>query len=194
MPWSSRVVTLVLLVTTALVAGDHVLHVGTDTLVHHWRPQIDGQTVWVVPMFAAAAVAMLALAAMLPSRSEVETWWPFVLAVVLFEIAYWATGQWGDTHGTLLTVVLVVTWIGRVAVTSAPRRTVVLASALLALTGPAVEGLVSIAGMFDYRDPDVLGVPWWLFALYLHGGPAVVAMAGVVRSARGSAVSARHAA
>ena len=34
--------------------------------------------------------------------------------------------------------------------------------------GPPFEAALAATGAFSYRQPDVLGVPVWLPALYLH--------------------------
>jgi hypothetical protein len=39
-----------------------------------------------------------------------------------------------------------------------------------ALLGPAAEALMSALGAFDYRDPDIAGIPYWLPALWANGG------------------------
>ena len=41
---------------------------------------------------------------------------------------------------------------------------------LAAALGPAGEALMSALGAFEYRDPDVAGVPIWLPALWANGG------------------------
>jgi hypothetical protein len=42
-----------------IALGDHLFHVRTGVLVHHWHPQWDGQALVVVPIFVVAAAAML---------------------------------------------------------------------------------------------------------------------------------------
>jgi hypothetical protein len=41
---------------------------------------------------------------------------------------------------------------------------------LAAVLGPIGEALLSALGAFDYSDPDVLGIPIWLPALWANGG------------------------
>ena len=41
-------------------------------------------------------------------------------------------------------------------------------AAAFALGGPLFEAALSATGGFFYRRPDLLGVPIWLPALYLH--------------------------
>jgi hypothetical protein len=44
-----------------------------------------------------------------------------------------------------------------------------MASVSVAVGGVIAESVLSGLGQFDYAHPDVAGVPWWLFPLYLHG-------------------------
>ena len=41
----------------------------------------------------------------------------------------------------------------------------------LALAGCLVEAAEIELGWFSYADPDVIGVPFWLAGIYLHGAP-----------------------
>jgi hypothetical protein len=42
-----------------------------------------------------------------------------------------------------------------------------------ALAGPATEAAIHALGAFDYTEPDVLGLPVWLPALWANGGLAI---------------------
>ncbi len=42
-----------------------------------------------------------------------------------------------------------------------------------AVAGPAVEATIHALGAFDYTEPDVLGLPVWLPALWAWGGLAI---------------------
>jgi uncharacterized protein DUF2878 len=42
-----------------------------------------------------------------------------------------------------------------------------------AIAGPAVEAAIHAVGAFDYTEPDVLGIPIWLPALWANGGLAI---------------------
>jgi len=42
-----------------------------------------------------------------------------------------------------------------------------------AVAGPAVEAGVHAIGAFDYTEPDFLGLPIWLPALWANGGLAI---------------------
>jgi hypothetical protein len=42
-----------------------------------------------------------------------------------------------------------------------------------AVAGPAVEASIVALGVFDYTEPDLLGLPMWLPALWANGGLVV---------------------
>jgi hypothetical protein len=42
-----------------------------------------------------------------------------------------------------------------------------------AIAGPAVEAAIHALGAFDYTEPDFLGLPLWLPALWANGGLAI---------------------
>jgi hypothetical protein len=44
------------------------------------------------------------------------------------------------------------------------------------------ESALSAIGEFDYLAPDLIGVPWWLFPLYLHGALVAADVVAFVRS------------
>jgi hypothetical protein len=78
-------------------------------------------------------------------------------------------------------VVLLVAWAVRVALRG-ERIVAVAAGIVIATGGVLAESALSAAGEFDYLAPDVLGVPWWLFPLYLHGAMVAADVVEVVRS------------
>ncbi|MGH2980242.1 MAG: hypothetical protein ACRDLQ_11500 [Solirubrobacterales bacterium] len=41
---------------------------------------------------------------------------------------------------------------------------------IAAIAGPFAEAALSVAGAFDYADPDLAGIPMWLPALWANGG------------------------
>ena len=47
----------------------------------------------------------------------------------------------------------------------------------LALAGCLVEAVEIEFGWFAYADPDVIGVPFWLAGIYLHGAPLALDVA-----------------
>jgi hypothetical protein len=42
-----------------------------------------------------------------------------------------------------------------------------------AIAGPAAEAAIHAIGAFDYTEPDLLGLPIWLPALWANGGLAI---------------------
>jgi len=84
--------------------------------------------------------------------------------------AYVVTGPMHHS-GSSLAVGLTAAWAVRAALRRTRSETVF--AVLLAIVGPLVEASLSALGLFTYRQPDVLGVPIWLGAIYLHAGPLV---------------------
>ncbi|QXC62768.1 DUF2878 family protein [Aquihabitans sp. G128] len=165
---------------TAISVGDHLFHVRTRVLVHHWHPQWDGQTLVVFPIFMAAAALMLAVATPFVGRTPRPSWARVVLAGACFFAAYAFTGQVGTDHPAWCLVVLLATWLLRLAF-EPHRRAAVLLGLLIGVGGGAGEAAVSALGLFTYVHQDVAGVPLWLLPLYLHGAPAVLALARLVQ-------------
>ncbi|CAN5409962.1 hypothetical protein BH10ACT1_BH10ACT1_18810 [soil metagenome] len=159
-----------------IATGDHLFHVRTRVLVHHWHPQWDGQTLLVYPLFVAAAALMVVVAAPLVEHLPRPGTPRALGAAGAFAVAYAFTGQVGVAHPGWCLTVLVATFAARLAL-EPDRRTVLAVGALIAIGGCAGEAAVSALGLFTYVRPAVAGVPLWLFPLYLHGAPAVVAVA-----------------
>jgi hypothetical protein len=128
-----------------------------------------GQPLWVPLLFGGAAVALvLGHAPWLrlgregaPRASSAR----FAASVLWFYAAYAATGL---LHGTprVLALALAALWAGRVAI--APTVDRAIAGPLYAMAGTLFESALSSTGAFHYRAPDLLLVPAWLPALYLH--------------------------
>ena len=161
--------------------GDHLFHVRTGVVVHHVKPLIDGQSIWVIPQFIVAAAVMVAVAQPAARRLPRPPIGRVVLAVVLFYAAYWITGQLGVDHPWVTLEILFATFALRLAFEHPPSRLPVLAvGVVIGLGGCVGEALNSNAGFFDYTYENVV-VPFWLFPLYLHGGAAVVGIASYAR-------------
>lgn len=88
--------------------------------------------------------------------------------LALFTSMYVATalahGEWSFALAVVLAAVALVRLV------SGSARGDWLYVAIAAVIGPAGEALMSALGAFDYRDPDVAGVPVWLPALWANGG------------------------
>ncbi|MUL49272.1 hypothetical protein FZI85_10300 [Mycobacterium sp. CBMA293] len=165
--------------TATLCLGDHYFHVRTATLRYHWTPFVDGQSVWVWLVFAAAAAAMIASSVALPLTDVPDTvpWRSIISAWAVFVAAYAISGVVGASGATALSVTLVAAWLVRIALCRQDRLVRVLYSGILAVVGVVGEGLFSMAGLFDYQLQQVVNCPWWLAGLYLHGGLALVHIA-----------------
>jgi hypothetical protein len=60
-----------------------------------------------------------------------------------------------------------------VRLTLAPARGDWAFALVAAIGGPAAEAAIHALGAFDYTEPDVLGLPLWLPALWANGGLAI---------------------
>ena len=80
-------------------------------------------------------------------------------------------------------MVLLAAWIVRI-VRRRERWAVVAVGMAIAVGGVLGEAALSAAGEFDYLAPDLLGVPWWLFPLYLHGALVATDLIAVERAYR----------
>lgn len=154
------------LLTVWMVVCDHLFHVATGTVVHFWQPQIDGQTVWVAISFGLGGIAFVVAAPRLadgpprPSRYATE--------LGLMTALYAASGWFGLDHPRAVLLAFLAIFAARLAL-SRDRGTIASVALLLAVTGPAFESLAWSVGMYAYTQPDVIGVPWWLFAFYANG-------------------------
>lgn len=162
--------------TLMLCLGDHFFHVRTGQLSYSWSPVVDGQSVWVWPIFAVAAGLFVGVSSTwavrnIPERFAIA---PVIDTAVLFLGGYALSGQLGASHPTALSIALVVAWLLRVAARGAAAPAYLSHGVLLAACGVVGEGLFSKAGLFDYELQQVVDCPWWLAGLYLHGSIALL--------------------
>jgi hypothetical protein len=176
-----------------LTACDSLFHVRTETLVYHWDPQVGGQTVIVPLTFFLAGVAMLDTSRRVQPQALQPTDVRRVLASLgLVTAAYLISGLLDPERAWAYALVLLVAWAIRVALRH-ERAVAVAVGVVIATGGVLAEAALSAAGEFDYLAPDLLGVPWWLFPLYLHGALVAADIVALVRSrAPRSAISVRH--
>lgn len=156
--------------TAWMTLCDRYFHLTTGTVVHFWQPMMGDQTFWVIPIFGLAAIAFVVVAPRLAAAQPS----PVRLAgeLLVMTALYAASGFIGFDHGTGVTVAFVVLFTARLAVSS--NRGILLAiAAMLAVVGPGFESLQWQLGMYRYTQPDVIGVPWWLFPFYANGAWAV---------------------
>lgn len=170
-------------VTVSLCTADHFFHLRTGVLSYHWHPFVDGQSVWAWLIFAVASALFLAGAVRVPITDVPSTVpLPAMLdGIVVFLGAYALSGQLGASHPTLLFWALALAWLVRVGARRRDLRAYVLHGIGLAVAGVLSEGTFSALGLFDYRLHQVVGCPWWLAGLYLHGSVALL------ETARGAA-------
>lgn len=172
---SRRSLLVVLAVAAGLTICDQLFHVRTGTIDYHWQPQVLGQTVVVPVTFAVAALVMLRAADLSSARGRSRVAASSAVALT----AYLVSGLLAPRLAVTYAVLLVVLWSVRV-VLRGDRALVVLGIATAA-GGVLGEAALSAAGEFSYARPDVLGVPWWLFGLYLHGSLLAVDLAQRLR-------------
>ncbi|WP_332665567.1 hypothetical protein [Aeromicrobium sp.] len=176
-----------------LTACDQLFHVRTETLVYFWEPQVAGQTVIVPLTFFLAGVLMLGASRRVqPQALPVTGARRPVISLVLVTAAYLVSGLLDPDLAGAYALVLLIAWAVRVAVRG-ERAVAVAAAVAIAVGGVLAESALSAAGEFDYLAPDLLGVPWWLFPLYLHGALVAADVVALVRSrVATNATSVRH--
>ena len=177
-----RLVGVAAVFAVCLTACDQLFHVRTGTLVYHWGPQVWDQTVIVPVTFFLAAVGMLDLS----SRTQPEALrpvavWRVAASLAAVTAAYLLSGLLDPELAATYALVLLVLWGVRLGLRR-ERPVAVAAGLLIAVGGVLGESALSALGEFDYLSPDVMGVPWWLFPLYLHGALAAADVVALVRS------------
>ena len=130
--------------------------------------RIDGQAWWVIPLFAGAALAVaqapLIVARLLKRELQPLTSSRALIYGFLFFAAYASTAIFSAWPTTLL-VVLGLLYVPVLVVERS--RVLIVATALTAIVGSLFEAALSATGAFYYTQPDFLGIPRWLPALYL---------------------------
>jgi hypothetical protein len=135
------------------------------------RPVVWNQAWWVPLLFSLAVPFIVFLAG--PTRRllggeplPMPTARQIVGDGIQFVTAYVFTA-FAHEQGALLTGVMLGWWVGR-AVRGAPAWVAVYAI-FVGLGGALFEAGWSGIGMFHHNHRDVLGVPFWLPMLYMHG-------------------------
>lgn len=93
-----------------------------------------------------------------------------------FAGAYALSGLVAPDHPGALAVAYVAVWVPRIW-RRADRAFLFPYGVALALAGCGIEALEIELGWFSYADPDVIGVPFWLAGIYLHGAPLALGVA-----------------
>ena len=144
------------------------IHVASGVLSYA-RPLLWGQALWVPLVFGVGGLAMVNGQRLFAPRAPAsEPARSLVLPAAGLVAAYVATALANETPW-LLAGALAGAWLARLAIHPSLER--VSAALALAVAGPLVEAALSAMGGFSYRRPDLLGVPIWLPALYLHVSP-----------------------
>lgn len=155
-------------------------HVLTGALSYP-NPTIGGQPWWVFPGFTLAFLTMgvsyLAMAHYSAQQVDVGqstshgSTTAFVEALILFAMVYIASG-FGNHYPVVLSLLFYGTFLIRLAVTY-EKGFLLLVAIVLAIGGMFAEGTMSKLGLVYYREPEIYAVPWWLGAVYMHGGFAL---------------------
>jgi hypothetical protein len=129
-----------------------------------------GEAWWVPLLFAGASIVLIAGALQFAARLGLPDERPPTVREVAgdgvgFLCAY-AFTAWGARLPDVVLWVLVGFWLAR-ALAGRPSWQIGL-SVATALGGSLFEGALSATGAFHYTEPDFVGVPRWLPALYLH--------------------------
>lgn len=155
-----------------LTLCDQLFHVRTETLVYHWDPQVLGQTIIVPLTFLLATVSMLDTSLRVNAiRPRTATVRAAVASLGIVTVAYLISGFVDQKYAVAYALILLAAWAVRVVRRGEP-AIVLGSSILIAVGGVLGEAALSAVGEFSYLQPDVIGVPWWLFPLYLHGALA----------------------
>lgn len=121
---------------------------------------------WMAFLYAIGAPALGRFVTTARSR-EPGTCTAFVETLVAFVLAYLISGFAHETP-TVLALVLYGTFAVRLAATY-DRAFALIAAIVLAIGGMLGEGGLTMAGLVTYADADIVGVPWWLGGVYMHG-------------------------
>jgi hypothetical protein len=130
---------------------------------------LSGQASWVPLLFGAGGLLLVAGHEVLLRVTREQA--PRASRAHLASSVVWSFAAYASTAvfwsaPLRLTLALVVAWAVRVAF--APTREKLLAGLVYAIAGPLFESVLSSTGAFHYQHPDLLLVPAWLPALYLH--------------------------
>jgi hypothetical protein len=90
--------------------------------------------------------------------------------------AYGVSGLAAPDHPEALAIAYVAVWVVRIAFRE-ERAFLYPFGVTLALAGCLVEAAEIELGWFSYEEPDVIGVPFWLAGIYLHGAPLAFGVA-----------------
>ena len=160
------------LVGAVLGTALDAIHVHNGVLVYHGATI--GDIGWWVPLQFGVVGALVGLAIPVIERSvgvaEPPTWRvdQVVGELMLFAVLYLSTALVSaDDAGWLTAGLFALAGVRLALVPTQGDWAYVLLAAVL---GPLGEAAVSATGVFEYVDPDFLGIPYWLPALWANGG------------------------
>jgi hypothetical protein len=147
-------------------------HSGTTLYASPWWFQM---SVWTPLIFGLAGLSVglsYPLAERLTGRRPGRrlSWTEVGAGFAVFAVLYAMSGYLPVSNAAKLVVLLVgaavlFVWLARTALAF-------VLAVLTAVIGPLVEAALVHAGLFGYREPDVLGFAMWLPALYASGSIA----------------------
>ncbi len=135
-----------------------------------------GRLAWFVPLeFGLAgvlsAVAVPALEGLVVGTTRSWTPWERIREVpLLIGLYFTSVGANGANSRLFLAALLVLLAVRTLLV---PVRGDWAFALVAAVLGPAVEAAIHATGAFRYTEPDFLGIPVWLPALWANGGLAI---------------------
>jgi hypothetical protein len=145
--------------------------------VETYPNEVLGRLGWFVPLeFGLAGVASALAIPVLEravGRGTPRAWpmWERVRELPLLIGLYFTSVEANGTNATLFLGALLVLLAVRLGFAAVPGDW---AFALVAaVVGPLVEAAIHATGAFDYTEPDFLGIPLWLPALWANGGLAI---------------------
>jgi len=150
--------------------ADHFYHVKTGVLIYHWQPLVDGQSIWVWPIFILAAFFMVLIAYPFTNGCSAPSLKSIIFNFLWTHVIYFSSGIFGNAYLTGFTIVMIILWLFRLTFIHEYRIRIIILSITLSLITGSLEGLFSYFGLFDYQVQQVFRVPFWLFAAYLHAG------------------------
>lgn len=128
-----------------------------------------GQAWWVPLLFGVAAIVLVRgyriVADLAGARDPSPSSGSLTNAAIGFVLAYAATGIFHQQE-LLLLVGLIVAW--SLHQRAHPGQGTGPYAIAVAIGGSLFESFLSSTGAFYYTEPDLLGIPIWLPALYLH--------------------------
>lgn len=169
--------------------GDHFYHVWTKTLTYYWQPLLDGQSVWVWPIFIIGSIIMMGIAYLFTKDTTPPSTQELIFNFIWVHIIYLSSGLYGNTYPKAFTLAMITLWLIRLVFLKRYRNKILLLSIIIPLISAPLEGLFSYLGLFKYHLQQFFYVPWWLFAAYLHASFFIFSAACLIRNGKASSTS-----